>query len=109
MEEFTEDEVKQALAELVGIMKITNELRLLCQEQIDLGGDEPQIALKQPGKWGKTNYRVLFGVKGEIVQDNFGEGLIVIYPAKELLSAILRLKDSDNICRPTLGIESRVA
>ena len=67
------------------------ELERLCREQIDLGMDEPQITLKQSGKWGKTNYRKLIGVKGEIVQDNFGDGLVVIYPARELLSAIERL------------------
>lgn len=68
---------------------IIAELKQLCQEQIDLGLGEPHITLKQRGRWGKTNYRKLFNVKGEIVQDNFGDGLIVMYPAKELLNAIL--------------------
>jgi len=62
------------------------ELKKLCQEQIDLGGDN--ITLRQRGKWGKTNYRKLLGITGEIVQDNFGDGLIVIYPAKEMLAEI---------------------
>ena len=61
---------------------IIAELKQLCQEQIDLGLNEPSIALKQRGRWGKTNYRKLFNVKGEIVQDNFGDGLVVMYPAK---------------------------
>ncbi len=69
-----------------------DELKKLCQEQIKLGIDEPQIALKQSGKWGKTNYRKLLGVRGEIVQDNFGDGLVVMYPAKELLSVICKLE-----------------
>ena len=64
-----------------------NELKRICQEQIDLSGDTASVTLKQPGRWGKTNHRKLFGVKGEIVQDNFGDGLVVIYPAKELLGA----------------------
>ncbi len=64
------------------------ELKKICQKQIALGVSEPQVALKQRGKWGKTNYRRLLGVKGEIVQDNFGDGLVVMYPAKELLVAI---------------------
>lgn len=71
-----------------------DELKKICQEQIELCEDtisNPQVTLKQPGKWGKTNYRKLFGVKGEIVQDNFGDGLVVMYPAKELLVAILTL------------------
>jgi hypothetical protein len=70
-----------------------NELKKECLEQINLGGSEsPQIALKQSGRWGKTNYRKLFGVIGEIVQDNFGDGLVVMYPAKELLNAISKLE-----------------
>jgi len=73
-------------------MELT-ELIKLCQEQIDLGVGEPQIALKQPGKWGKTNHRKLFGVTGEIVQDNFGDGLVVMYPARELLAVITKLKE----------------
>jgi len=70
--------------------KIMNvdELKRICQEQIDLSGENASVTLKQPGKWGKTNYRKLLGVKGEIVQDNFGDGLVVIYPAKELLGAM---------------------
>ncbi len=67
-----------------------DELKRICQEQIDIGGVD--VALKQPGKWGKTDYRILFGVKGEIVQDNFGDGLVVMYPAKELLAAIRKLE-----------------
>ena len=64
------------------------ELKRLCQEQINFGMSTPHITLKQPGKWGKTNYRKLFSVKGEIVQDNFGDGMVVMYPAKELLEAV---------------------
>ena len=70
-------------------MMRTEELKKICLEQIELGGGDPQVALKQPGRWGKTNYRFFMGVKGEIVLDNFGDGLVVMYPAKELLSAIL--------------------
>ena len=65
-----------------------DELKRICQEQIDLSGDNASVTLKQPGKWGKTNYRRLLGIKGEIVQDNFGDGLVVMYPAKELLGVI---------------------
>ena len=74
--------------EHLGVKMDIIELRNLCQKQLDIGGIG--ITLKQPGKWGKTNHRILFGVKGEIVQDNFGDGLIVMYPAKELLDAILK-------------------
>ena len=75
---------------ITGIARIMNteELKRICQEQIDLGMANPQIALKQPGRWGKRDYRLLFGVKGEIVRDNFGDGMVVMYPAKELLAAI---------------------
>ena len=66
-------------------MKI-EELKRICQEQLSIGGSE--VTLKQLGKWGKTDYRKLLGVKGEIVQDNFGDGLVVMYPARELLDAI---------------------
>lgn len=65
-----------------------SDLKRICQEQIDISGDTAEIVLKQPGKWGKTAYRKLLGVKGEIVQDNFGDGLVVLYPAKELLRAM---------------------
>lgn len=64
------------------------ELREICQEQIGLAGEAAVVTLKQPGRWGKTDYRKLYGIKGEIVQDNFGDGMVVMYPAKELLSAI---------------------
>jgi len=72
-----------------------NELKRLCQEQIDLSKEigDPVISLKQPGKWGKTNYRKLFGVKGEVVSDNFGGGIVVLYPAKELLNAMERISN----------------
>jgi len=68
-----------------------SELKRECQEQIHLSKgiiSDPVISLKQPGKWGKRNYRKLFGVRGEIAQDNFGDGLVVLYPAKELLNAL---------------------
>uniref|UniRef100_A0A6H2A320 Uncharacterized protein n=1 Tax=viral metagenome TaxID=1070528 RepID=A0A6H2A320_9ZZZZ len=67
-----------------------SQLRGICQEQINLIGDNANVTLKQTGRWGKTNYRKLLGVKGEIVQDNFGDGLVVMYPAKELLEKILQ-------------------
>jgi hypothetical protein len=67
-----------------------DELKRICQEQIDFGIGEPQIVLKQAGKWGKSSHRRLFGVKGEIVQDNFGDGLIVMYPDLQILAAISR-------------------
>ena len=72
------------------------DLKRLCLEQIDLGAGEAQIVLKQSGKWGKTNYRKFLGVRGEIVQDNFGDGLVVMYPAKELLAAICKLEVKSN-------------
>jgi hypothetical protein len=72
-----------------------DELIKLCDEQIALGLDYPHIGLRQSGKWGKTNYRKLFGVTGEIVRDNFdGSGIYVIYPAKELREAILKTEEA---------------
>ena len=59
-----------------------------CRKQIELLGDNSQVTLKQSGRWGKTDYRKLLGVKGKIVQDNFGDGMVVVYPAKELLDAL---------------------
>ena len=70
-----------------------DDLKKVCREQIRLGMDNPQVAIRQPGRWGKTNYRYLFGVKGEIVQDNFGDGMVVMYPSKELLSNIALLEN----------------
>lgn len=68
-----------------------NDLKAICQAQIDLGGSSnPQVALVQRGRWGKTNRRYLLKVKGEIVQDDFGRGMVVMYPAKELLSAVMK-------------------
>jgi len=69
-----------------------DELKKICQEQISLSGDTASVTLKQPGRWGKTDYRKLFGVRGEIVQDNFGDGLVVMYPARKLLEVIGRLE-----------------
>jgi hypothetical protein len=74
-----------------------DELLKLCDEQIAMGMDYPHVGLLQQGKWGKRNYRVLFGVKGEIVRDNFdGRGIYVMYPAKELKAAVLRIKQEVN-------------
>ena len=74
-----------------------DELLNLCDEQIAMGMDCPHVGLLQQGKWGKRNYRVLFGVKGEIVRDNFdGRGIYVMYPAKELKAAVLRIKQAIN-------------
>lgn len=81
-------QARQALSRKEILINI-EELKKICQQQIYLQvGNNPQVSLKQPGKWGKTNYRWLLGVKGEIVQDNFGDGMIVLYPAKELLSVL---------------------
>ncbi len=51
---------------------IVEELKKACQEQIDLYEGSgligpPEIAVMQSGRWGKTDYRKLLGVKGEIV------------------------------------------
>ena len=59
-----------------------------CDEQIAISGDKADILLLLPGKWGKTNRRKLCKLKGapfgEIVCDNFGRGLHVMFNAVEV-------------------------
>ena len=73
------------------------DLKTKCQKQIDLWGDNilaADVLLIQPGHWGKKDYRKLFGVKGEIVQE-FETTIAVMYPAKKLLDAIEKLEVED--------------
>ena len=77
-----------------------DELKKLCQEQIALYekmglSGQPEVALKQPGRRGRTDYRLFMGVKGEIVRDNFGDGMVVMYPARELLFAISQIREEE--------------
>ena len=59
----------------------------LCQEQLSLTPAGAYVPLKQRGRWKKLDYRILCGVKGDIVQEYF-DGLVVLYPAQELLNAL---------------------
>lgn len=65
-----------------------------CNKQIDImksinfPEEKANISLLLPGRWGKTNKRKLCKLKeapvGEIVQDNFGKGLLVMFNAVEV-------------------------
>lgn len=59
-----------------------------CDVQIDISGEKADVLLLIPGKWGKTNRRKLCKLKGapvgEIVCDNFGKGLHVMFNAIEV-------------------------
>lgn len=64
-----------------------------CDEQIAISGESADIMLMLPGKWGKTNKRKLCKIKGapvgEIVCDNFGRGLHVMFNAMDVKKFIL--------------------
>lgn len=59
-----------------------------CDVQINMSGEKADILLLIPGKWGKTNRHKLCKTKGaptgEIVCDNFGKGLHVMFNAIEV-------------------------
>ena len=63
-----------------------------CDVQIDISGEKTDVMLLIPGKWGKTNKRKLCKLKGapvgEIVCDNFGKGLHVMFNATEVKNFI---------------------
>lgn len=71
-----------------------SELIKQCNEQINImesinsPKEKADISLLLPGKWGKTNKRRLCKIKGapigEIVQDDFGKGLVVMFNAIEV-------------------------
>jgi|LGOV01.1.fsa_nt_gb hypothetical protein len=65
-----------------------------CEEEIARSGEKADILLLIPGKWGKTNKRKLFKIKGapvgEIVCDNFGKGLHVMFNATEVKKFIIK-------------------
>ena len=63
------------------------ELIDACQEQIDICGPDAEKVLILPGRYGKRDYRTLFGVRGEIVQEVDG-GIIVVFPAQKLKDAV---------------------
>ena len=73
-----------------------DELKEMCKNKIEMWSGvpryQPMISLIQPGRWGKRNYRLLFGVKGEILQENVDNTLMVLYPANELLEAVQKLE-----------------
>lgn len=63
-----------------------------CDKQIAMLGGEAGVLLLVPGKWRKTNKRKLCKLEGapvgEIVCDNFGKGLHVMFNAIEVKSFI---------------------
>ena len=65
-----------------------------CDEQISISGKKADIMLMIPGKWGKTNKRKMCKIKGaptgEIVCDNFGSGLHVMFNAVEIKNFITK-------------------
>lgn len=68
-----------------------------CDIQIGISGKEADVMLLIPGKWGKTNKRKLCKLKGapygEIVCDDFGRGLHVMFNAIEVKEFIMELLD----------------
>ena len=65
------------------------ELIKALSEKKKIGNSDIMLTLK--GKWGKRNYRTLFGVKGEIVTDTVGENsLMCAFPVEELLNAVIK-------------------
>lgn len=58
-----------------------------CQKQIDICGEGAEKTLVIRGRWGKKNYRTLFGVKGEIVLERERD-IVVMFPAKQLKEAV---------------------
>lgn len=62
-------------------------LLIICQDQIKVLGDQANVSLLMPGKWGKRSFRRLCpgGPIGNIVSDNFnGPGIIVLFNAREV-------------------------
>lgn len=63
-----------------------------CDVQIGISGGKADVLLLIPGKWGKINRRKLCKLKGapvgEIVCDNFGKGLHVMFNATEVKNFI---------------------
>ncbi len=66
-----------------------------CDKQISFLGNKANVLLLIPGKWGISSRRQLCKVKGapfgEIVCDDFGKGLSVMFNAIELRRFILCL------------------
>ena len=58
-----------------------------CKQQIDLCGVDTDIVLVLPGRYGKRDYRTLFGVRGKILQEING-GIAVAFPASKLKNAL---------------------
>ena len=56
-----------------------------CKEQLELMPNA-NIGLMLNGTWGKTNYRYVIGVKGEIVQE-YDYGIYCLFPAREMLES----------------------
>lgn len=65
------------------------ELIAKCQQQIDISGESAEVMLIMRGRWGKLDYRTIFGVRGEIVQES-ERGIGVIFSAQALKDAVLR-------------------
>lgn len=59
-----------------------------CQKQIALTGPDAECVFMLPGKWGKRDTRRLCpgGPTGEIVCDNFGQGMAVMFRAAEVVA-----------------------
>ena len=67
----------------------------MCDQQIAISGKKADIMFLLPGKWGKTNKRRFCNIKdapiGEIVCDNFGKGLHVMFNATEIKKFTLKM------------------
>ena len=57
-----------------------------CRRQLAIMPDAP-VGFLLNGHWGKSNYRYLFGVKGEIVQE-YDYGIYCLFPAQQMLNKV---------------------
>ena len=68
--------------------------QILITKQTSIPAEKADIMLLLPGKWGKSDKRKLCKLKGapvgEIVCDNFGRGLRVMFNAIEVKKFLLK-------------------
>jgi len=61
-------------------------IRVQCEKQLALMTGA-HIGLMSNGAWGKTDYRYVVGVRGQIVQE-YDYGVYCLFPAREMLEAV---------------------
>lgn len=84
------------------------EIIKICDTQIAMSGKNADVMPLIPGKWGKTNKRKICKIKGapvgEIVCDNFGKGLHVMFNAVEVKNFTNRMLNDGQIQKKKANI-----